>query len=324
MHTFTELWNLSRKRKMSLFKNFNFNKLKEGLSKTRDKIVNSITETVTGKAVIDELTLDQIEEILLGSDIGFDTTEKIIESVKRNLKSEKDRSGENIIEIVKQELTEVLSITKSNGSELSAEKPYIILIVGVNGVGKTTTIGKLANNYKKIGKKVIVGAADTFRAAANEQLEIWAKRANVDIIQGLKGTDPSSVVFETVKKSIDENYDIVLIDTAGRLHNKTNLMNELDKIRRVIKKLLPDAPHETLLIVDGNTGQNAILQAEEFAKVTNISGLVITKLDGTAKGGVVFQIVAKQNIPVKFIGVGEGIDDLQEFDSKAFVEAIFN
>lgn len=309
---------------MSLFKNFNINKLKEGLSKTRDKIVNSITETVTGKAVIDELTLDQIEEILLGSDIGFDTTEKIIESVKRNLKSEKDRSGENIIEVVKQELTDVLCITNPDGKELSANKPYIILIVGVNGVGKTTTIGKLANNYKKIGKKVIVGAADTFRAAANEQLEIWAKRADVDIIQSLKGTDPSSVVFETVKKSIDESYDIVLIDTAGRLHNKTNLMNELDKIRRVIKKLLPDAPHETLLIVDGNTGQNAILQAEEFSKVTDISGLVITKLDGTAKGGVVFQIVAKQNIPVKFIGVGEGIDDLQEFDSKAFVEAIFN
>lgn len=309
---------------MSLFKNFNLDKLKSGLSKTRDKIVNSITETVTGKAVIDELTLDQIEEILLASDIGFDTVERIIESVKRNLKFEKDRSGENIIEIVKRELTEVLSVSNSNGKELSSKKPYIILIVGVNGVGKTTTIGKLANNYKKIGKKVIVGAADTFRAAANEQLEIWAKRADVDIIQSIKGTDPSSVVFETVKKSIDENYDIVLIDTAGRLHNKTNLMNELDKIRRVIKKLLPDAPHETLLIVDGNTGQNAILQAGEFAKVTDISGLVITKLDGTAKGGVVFQIVAKQNVPVKFIGVGEGLDDLQEFDSKAFVEAIFS
>ena len=203
-------------------------------------------------------------------------------------------------------------------------KPYIILIIGVNGVGKTTTIGKLANNYKKIGKKVIVAAADTFRAAANEQLEIWAKRADVDIVQSEKGTDPSSVVFETVKRSIEKNYDIVLIDTAGRLHNKTNLMNELDKIRRVIKKLLPDAPHETLLIVDGNTGQNAILQADEFSKVTDISGLVITKLDGTAKGGVVFQIVAKQNIPVRFIGVGELIDDLQEFNSKAFVEAIFN
>lgn len=309
---------------MSLFKNFNFNKLKEGLSKTRDKIVNSITETVTGKAVIDELTLDQIEEILLGSDIGFDTTEKIIESVKRNLKSEKDRSGEKIIDLIKKELTDVLSVKNYDSKELSLNKPYIILIVGVNGVGKTTTIGKLANNYKKIGKKVIVGAADTFRAAANEQLEIWANRADVDIIQSTKGTDPSSVVFETVKKSIDQNYDVVLIDTAGRLHNKTNLMSELDKIRRVIKKLLPDAPHETLLIVDGNTGQNAILQAEEFSKVTDISGLVITKLDGTAKGGVVCQIVAKQNIPVRFIGIGEGIDDLQEFDSISFVEAIFN
>lgn len=309
---------------MSLFKNFNFNKLKEGLSKTRDKIVNSITETVTGKAVIDELTLDQIEEILLGSDIGFDTSEKIIESVKRNLKSERDRSGEKIIDLIKKELTDVLSIKNYDIKELSLNKPYIILIVGVNGVGKTTTIGKLANNYKKIGKKVIVGAADTFRAAANEQLEIWAKLADVDIIQSTKGTDPSSVVFETVKKSIDQNYDVVLIDTAGRLHNKTNLMSELDKIRRVIKKLLPDAPHETLLIVDGNTGQNAILQAEEFSKVTNISGLVITKLDGTAKGGVVFQIVSKQNIPVRFIGIGEGIDDLQEFDSTSFVEAIFN
>jgi len=309
---------------MSLFKNFNFNKLKEGLSKTRDKIVNSITETVTGKAVIDELTLDQIEEILLGSDIGFDTTEKIIESVKRNLKSERDRSGEKIIDLIKKELTDVLSIKNYDSKELSLNKPYIILIVGINGVGKTTTIGKLANNYKKIGKKVIVGAADTFRAAANEQLEIWAKRADVDIIQSLKGTDPSSVVFETVKKSIDQNYDVVLIDTAGRLHNKINLMSELDKIRRVIKKLLPEAPHETLLIVDANTGQNAILQAEEFSKVTAISGLVITKLDGTAKGGVVFQIVAKQNIPVRFIGIGEGIDDLQEFDSISFVEAIFN
>jgi len=309
---------------MSLFKNFNFNKLKEGLSKTRDKIVNSITETVTGKAVIDELTLDQIEEILLGSDIGFDTTEKIIESVKRNLKSERDRSGEKIIDLIKKELTDVLSIKNYDSKELSLNKPYILLIVGVNGVGKTTTIGKLANNYKKIGKKVIVGAADTFRAAANEQLEIWAKRADVDIIQSTKGMDPSSVVFETVKKSIDLNYDVVLIDTAGRLHNKINLMSELDKIRRVIKKLLPEAPHETLLIVDANTGQNAILQAEEFSKVTDISGLVITKLDGTAKGGVVFQIVAKQNIPVRFIGIGEGIDDLQEFDSTLFVEAIFN
>ncbi|MBK7629998.1 MAG: signal recognition particle-docking protein FtsY [Ignavibacteriales bacterium] len=309
---------------MSLFKNFNLNKLKDGLSKTREKIINSITETVTGKAVIDDMSIDKIEEILLSSDIGFDTTEQIIESLKRNLKSEKDRSGEMIIEVVKRELTTVLSVAVLNGKDVSSIKPYIILIVGVNGVGKTTTIGKLANNYKKIGKKVIVGAADTFRAAANEQLAIWAKRADVDIIQSTKGTDPSSVVFETIRKSIDERYDVVLIDTAGRLHNKTNLMSELDKIGRVIKKLLPDAPHETLLIVDGNTGQNALLQAEEFSKVVNLTGLVITKLDGTAKGGVVFQIVAKQRVPIKFIGIGESIDDLQEFDSKSFVEALFN
>ncbi len=309
---------------MGLFKNFNLNKLKESLTKTREKIVNSISETVTGKAVIDDITIDRIEEILLGADIGFDTSEKIIEVLKRNLKSEKDRNSEKIIEIVKSELANVLSIPQPNGKDFLTIKPYVILIVGVNGVGKTTTIGKLANNYKKIGKKVIVGAADTFRAAANEQLDIWAKRADVDIIQSLKGSDPSSVVFETLKKGIEQNYDVVLIDTAGRLHNKANLMTELEKIRRVIKKLLPNAPHETLLILDGTTGQNALIQAEGFAKVTDLTGLVITKLDGTAKGGVVFQIVAKQNLPIKFIGVGEGIDDLQEFDSAAFVEAIFN
>ncbi len=308
---------------MSLFKNFNLNKLKEGLSKTREKIFNSITETVTGKAIVDDLTIDNIEEILISSDIGAETSERIIEEMKINLKSEKDRTPENILQIVKKELVKTLNVSDSK-KNLFDHKPFVILIIGVNGVGKTTTIGKLANNYKKIGSKVIVGAADTFRAAANEQLEIWAARAGVDIIQSTKGSDPSSVVYDTLKKAIDENYDIVLIDTAGRLHNKANLMKELDKINRVMKKLLPDAPHETLLIVDGNTGQNALIQAEEFSKVTNVTGLVVTKLDGTAKGGVVFQIVSKQNIPVKFIGIGEGIDDLQEFDSEAFVDAIFN
>ncbi len=308
---------------MSLFKNFNINKLKEGLSKTREKIFNSITETVTGKAIIDDLTIDKIEEILVSSDIGIDTAERIIEDLRKSLKSEKNRSTENILLLVKDELIKSLQV-KDNSNKFLSSKPYVILIVGVNGVGKTTTIGKLANNYKKIGSKVIVGAADTFRAAANEQLDIWAKRADVDIIQSTKGADPSSIVFETIKKAVDDKYDVVLIDTAGRLHNKANLMKELDKIRRVIKKIIPDAPHETLLIVDANTGQNALIQANEFSKVTDINGLVITKLDGTAKGGVVFQIVAKQNIPIKFIGVGEGIDDLQEFDAKAFVEAIFN
>ena len=309
---------------MSLFKNFNLSKLKESLTKTRDKIVNSISESITGKAVIDDLTIDKIEEILLSSDIGFETTDKIIDSVRKNLKSEKDRSAENIISVVKNELTNVLNNYKTGTLLTTGTKPFVILIVGVNGVGKTTTIGKLANNYQKIGKRVIVGAADTFRAAANEQLEIWAKRANVDIVQSETGSDPSSIVFETIQKSVSDHYDVVLLDTAGRLHNKTNLMNELDKIRRVIKKILPDAPHETFLILDGNTGQNAILQAEEFSRVTDISGLIITKLDGTAKGGVVFQIISRLKTPVKFVGVGEGIDDLQEFDPDAFVEAIFN
>ena len=308
---------------MSIFKNFNVNKLKEGLSKTREKIFNSISETITGKAVIDDMTIDKIEEILISSDIGFDSVEKIIEDMRKNLKSQKDRTSENILKIVKDELIKTLVIPENPVNDLS-KKPYVILIVGVNGVGKTTTIGKLANNYKKIGFKVIVGAADTFRAAANEQLEIWAHRAGVEINQSSKGSDPSSVVYDTIKRAIDNQYDVVLIDTAGRLHNKANLMSELDKIRRVIKKLLPDAPHETLLILDGNTGQNALIQANEFSKVADISGLVITKLDGTAKGGVVFQIVAKQNVPVKYIGIGEGIDDLQEFNPEAFVTAIFN
>lgn len=308
---------------MSLFKNFSFDKLKNGLSKTRNKIVNSINEAVTGKAVIDDITIDKLEEILLSSDIGFDATEKIIEKVRVSLKSEKDRSQISIINVVKNELVNLLKQKQKNSNDHTKCKPFIILIVGVNGAGKTTTIGKLANNYKKIGSKVIVGAADTFRAAANEQLDIWAERAGVDIIQHSKGSDPSSVAFDTVKKALDENYDVVLIDTAGRLHNKSNLMNELNKIKRVISKLVPDAPHQTFLVLDGNTGQNAIVQAEEFSKVTELSGLIITKLDGTAKGGAVFQIIAKQNVPVKFIGVGEGIEDLQEFDSNAFVNAIF-
>jgi fused signal recognition particle receptor len=308
---------------MSLFNNFNFDKLKNGLAKTRNKIVNSINEVVTGKAVIDDLTIDQLEEILVSSDIGFDTTEKIIENVRINLKAEKDRSQLNIIKIVKDELVKILNQNNSNVDDYKLHKPFVILIVGVNGVGKTTTIGKLANNYKKIGSKVIVGAADTFRAAANEQLDIWAARAGVDIIQSGKGTDPSSVAFDTIKKSLDGSYDIVLIDTAGRLHNKANLMNELNKIKRVISKLIPNAPHQTLLVLDGNTGQNAIIQADEFSKVTDLSGLVITKLDGTAKGGAIFQIIAKQKVPVKYIGVGEGIEDLQEFDPQSFVNAIF-
>ncbi|MCX8105341.1 MAG: signal recognition particle-docking protein FtsY [Ignavibacterium album] len=306
---------------MSIFKNFNLEKIKNGLSKTRNKIVRTISETLTGKAQIDENTLDQIEEILITSDMGVETAEKVIDNVRRNLKNEKDRSVNNVLNLIKAELYKILP-DGNNFYELKV-KPYIILIVGVNGVGKTTSIGKLAFNYKNLGYKVIVGAADTFRAAANEQLDIWAKRAGVEIINSQKGADPSSVVFETIKRAVDENYDVVLIDTAGRLHNKTNLMNELSKIKKVITKFSDSAPNEILLVLDGTTGQNAVVQAIEFSKVINLTGLIITKLDGTAKGGVVFQISNKLNIPIRYIGVGEGIEDLQEFDKNTFISALF-
>jgi fused signal recognition particle receptor len=312
---------------MGIFNNFNFDRLKSGLAKTKDKIINSITETISGKACIDEKTLDDIEEILISADIGFDTVEKIIEGTRVKLKNDKDRSGVNIIQAVKNELTSIFdlgSLTQDNISSIRNFKPFVILIVGINGAGKTTTIGKLAYNFKNAGFKVIVGAADTFRAAANEQLDIWAKRARVEIVQKGRGSDPSSVAYEVIDTAIKNNIDVVLIDTAGRLHNKTHLMEELNKIKRVIKKLLPNAPNETLLIIDGNTGQNALVQVEEFSKVTDLTGLVITKLDGTAKGGVIFQICHNQKIPVRYIGLGEKIDDLQEFDAKQFVNALFD
>lgn len=306
---------------MSLFKNFNLEKIKNGLTKTRNKIVKTISETLTGKAQIDEDTLNQIEEILITSDMGVETSDKVIENVRKNLKNENDRSVDNVLKLIKSELYNILP---DGESSLNLKvKPYIILIVGVNGVGKTTSIGKLAFNYKNLGYKVIVGAADTFRAAANEQLDIWAKRAGVEIINSKKGADPSSIVYDTIKKAVDENYDIVLIDTAGRLHNKTNLMNELSKIRKVITKFSESGPNEILLVLDGTTGQNAVVQATEFSKVINLTGLIITKLDGTAKGGVVFQISNKLKIPIRYIGVGEGIEDLQEFEKNSFISALF-
>ncbi len=310
---------------MGLFDNFNFDKLKNGLSKTRKKMVNSINELVTGRAVIDEKTLDEIEEILVTSDIGFDLTTKIIDRARYFNTIEKSRRDSTITDSIKKELSKALEMGNQNNNDnnIHKYKPYVILIVGVNGVGKTTTIGKLAHNYKQANLKVIVGAADTYRAAANEQLDIWAGRAGVEIVQKSKGTDPSSVAFDTVQKAVKEKYDVVLIDTAGRLHNKANLMGELLKLKKVIAKVVPHAPNETLLVLDGTTGQNAIIQAQEFSKVTDITGLIVTKLDGTAKGGVIFQIAAKQKIPVKYIGVGESIDDLQTFNPDLFVSAIF-
>jgi fused signal recognition particle receptor len=311
---------------MGLFDNLNIDKLKSGLSKTRKKLFDSISEIATGRAKIDEEALEKLEEILISSDIGYDIAEKVIDRARYFNTMETNRKNLTLVDSIKKELTQVLeeNVTKSNDDDVTKFKPYVILIIGVNGVGKTTTVGKLAHNYKKAGLKVIVGAADTFRAAANEQLEIWAKKADVEIVQRAKGSDPSSVVYDVLQKAKNNNYDVVIIDTAGRLHNKSNLMEELNKIKRVIGKLFPYAPNETLLVLDGNTGQNAVLQTKEFSKVTDISGLIVTKLDGTAKGGVIFQIVAHQKVPVKYIGVGEGIDDLQNFELDLFISAIFN
>lgn len=311
---------------MKFFKNINLNRLKEGLSKTRDKLVNRITETFSGKALIDNNVLDELEEILISSDLSAELSENIINNIRLKLKNESDRTLTAILDLLKKELLEILlskQINTSSNDQWINVKPYVILIVGVNGVGKTTTIGKLANNFKNAGNKVLIGAADTFRAAGSEQLDIWAKRAGVEIIQYNKGTDPSSVAFDTVKKAVESNYDVVIVDTAGRLQSKINLMNELNKINKAISKALPGAPHDTYLVLDATIGQNAIIQADEFSKVTNLTGLVITKLDGTAKGGTIFQISANHRTPVKFIGVGEKIADLQTFDPQKFVDALF-
>lgn len=315
---------------MAILKNINFDKLKKGLSKTKDKLFAGITEAISTKAVVNEDILDEIEEILITSDIGVDTSLKIIENTKAELYYQNDRSLDNIISVLKNEIKDILllstkdTINSDSIEEISAHKPHVILVVGVNGAGKTTTIGKLAFNYKRAGLNVIIGSADTFRAAANEQLEIWADRAEVEVVQKETGADPSSVVYETLKIAETKNSDVVLIDTAGRLHTKANLMKELEKIKTVMAKIFPHAPNEVFLVVDGNSGQNALVQAREFSKVTELTGLIVTKLDGTAKGGVVFQISAEQKIPIKYIGVGEKIEDLQNFDASKFIEALFD
>ena len=307
---------------MSLFKNFSFDKIKNGLERTKEKLTSRIIEILTGKAKIDDDLLENLEEILISSDVGAETTEKILENLKRQLKNENNRSSEIVIKNLKLILEEL--IIEDSKNFVLTKLPYVILIVGVNGVGKTTTIGKLAYNYKNINKKVLVVAGDTFRAAANQQLEIWAKRANVEIFQKLNNSDPSSVIFDALNKSKNEKFDIVLIDTAGRLHNKNNLMSELNKIYRVIEKVLNRTPDETLLVLDANTGQNAISQVKEFIQILPLSGLVVTKLDGTAKGGIIINLCQKFNLPVRYIGVGENISDLLEFNKKVFVEALFD
>lgn len=300
-----------------------FEKLKKGLAKTHDNIFAKVDKIVYGKSKIDDEIIDQIEEILLSSDVGVQTTEVFIENLKKRVKEEKFERTDELNRILKDELKNVFmeEIESVNGFKVG-KKPYVVMIVGVNGAGKTTSIGKLAYNFKNAGYSVLIAAADTFRAAANEQLETWAKRAGCEIIQLTQGSDPGAVVYNAISSASANNYEVVLIDTAGRLHTKTNLMEELKKVKRVIQKLMPDAPQEILLVIDATTGQNGINQAKEFAAAIGLTGLILTKLDGTAKGGIVIRICSELKIPVKYIGVGEQIDDLQIFDKESFVKAL--
>lgn len=281
-----------------------------------------IGRAVAGRSRVDDDTLDAIEEALVESDMGVDTTLKVIDNLEERVSRDKYMSFAELVGLLREEISAL--IPESPKSALPARKPYIMLVVGVNGVGKTTTIGKLANFYRKQGKKVVVGAADTFRAAAVDQLVIWAERAGVDIVKQQMGSDPASVAYDTVKSALAKGSDVVLIDTAGRLHNRIDLMNELTKIRNVIRKVVPDGPDDVMLVLDASTGQNAFAQAKEFSRATDISCLAVTKLDGTAKGGVIVGVTDQYGIPVRFIGVGEGIDDIREFDKQQFVDALFN
>jgi fused signal recognition particle receptor len=300
--------------------------LDKGLKKTKENFFGKLSRAIAGRSKVDDEFLDNLEEVLISSDVGVETTLKIIDRIEKRVSRDKYMSIEELNIILKEEIE---SLLEENGSDENvmpfdfSKKPYIVLVVGVNGVGKTTTVGKIAAQLKNDGKKVCLGAADTFRAAAVDQLTIWAERAGAPIIKQKQGADPASVAFDTVKSAVANDIDVVLIDTAGRLHNKINLMNELSKICNVIRKVVPDAPHEVLLILDGSTGQNAFQQAKEFTKATNVTAMALTKLDGTAKGGVVLGISDQFKIPVKFIGVGEGIDDLQIFNKKEFVNSLF-
>lgn len=309
---------------MSWFKN-SFQNLKNSLTKTRQTIFTKIEETFTGKSKLEESDFDKLEEILINSDFGSELSLTLIDNVRKILLKEEDRTFTNIIEILKEELIKILGEYNQDSSLIPLDKtfPMIILVVGVNGTGKTTTIGKLANLYKNLNQSVLLVPCDTFRAAANEQLNEWALRSGVEIWNNSTSKDPSSVAFDSIKHALNEKIDIVIIDTAGRLHNNTNLMIELSKINRVVSNLIASAPNETFLVVDGNSGQNALRQADEFSKYVKITGLIVTKLDGTAKGGSVIQISHNKKIPIKFVGTGETIDDLQQFDQTAFVKALF-
>ncbi|MFN8429605.1 MAG: signal recognition particle-docking protein FtsY [Spirosomataceae bacterium] len=316
---------------MGLFDFFSKEKkesLDKGLEKSKTSIFDKISKAIVGKSKVDEEVLDDLEEILISSDVGVDTTIKIIRRIEKRVSDDKYSSASELDTILREEVAALLQENNSQDVQNSFEtenlpKPYVLMVVGVNGVGKTTTIGKLAYNFQKNGKKVVLGAADTFRAAAVDQLKLWGSRVGVEVIDHGMNTDPSSVAYDAIKVGVEKNADVIIIDTAGRLHTKVNLMNELGKIKRVMQKILPEAPHEVMLVLDGSTGQNAVIQAREFTRVTDVNSLAITKLDGTAKGGVVIGISDEFKIPVKYIGVGEKMEDLQVFNKMAFVESLF-
>ena len=316
---------------MSLFKNLFSKEKKEtldkGLEKSKTTFFSKLSKAVVGKSKVDEVVLDELEEILVASDVGVNTTLKIIARIEARVAKDKFLGTEELNHILREEIAALLAMTnQGNDVEFtipSDKKPFVIMVVGVNGAGKTTTIGKLASQFKKQGKQVVLGAADTFRAAAIEQLQVWANRVGVPLIKQQMGSDPASVAFDTLTSAVKQQADVVIIDTAGRLHNKINLMTELTKIKKVMQKVIPEAPHEVLLVLDGATGQNAFEQAKQFTKATEVTALAVTKLDGTAKGGVVIGISDQFQIPVKYIGVGEGVDDLQVFNKIEFVDSFF-
>ena len=317
---------------MALFGEFFSREKKEpldkGLEKTKQSFFSKLGKTIAGKSTIDDEVLDQLEEILITSDVGVGTTIKIIERIEQRVAKDKYLGAAELDNILKQEIAALLSENNTESVQNfelpESNKPHVILVVGVNGVGKTTTIGKLSAQYKATGKKVILAAADTFRAAAVDQLKLWGERVGVPVVSHGMNTDPSAVAYDAVKRGVDEHADVVIIDTAGRLHTKINLMNELIKIKRVIQRFIADAPHDVMLVLDGGTGQNAVNQAHEFTKATEVTSLAITKLDGTAKGGVVIGISDEFKIPIRYIGVGEGIEDLQVFHKTAFVNSFFD
>lgn len=316
---------------MSFFKRIFSSEKKEtldkGLEQTKTSFFSKLTKAVAGKSKVDDEVLDNLEEVLVSSDVGVETTLKIIDRIEKRVAQDKYLGTDELNRILREEIAALLSETNSGEQTEfvipSGKKPYVIMVVGVNGVGKTTTIGKLANQFKKAGYKVVLGAADTFRAAAIDQLQIWADRVQVPLVKQQMGSDPASVAFDTLQSAVSQDADVVIIDTAGRLHNKVNLMNELTKVKRVMQKVVEDAPHEVLLVLDGSTGQNAFEQAKQFTAATEVTALAVTKLDGTAKGGVVIGISDQFQVPVKYIGVGEGIDHLQVFNKYEFVDSFF-